>query len=239
MTDSTDRAISAAESLKFLIEKTKKYNHLWEVAGEIIALILAVSAILLLALLLILNYDFDNLVTNFGVFRLSAGNYLDVFNILELATGIVLYAFVYRKSKVIKKELEINKIVPFEHGDIKSLVKFIVSQDWDSLLRNISRGKNSFSFYTGTVILVYAFMIYLILSLFFPIILALLVRLLAIGLNIFYFYQLITVILSIILAFVVRHREITISLNEINDMKYTIKQLRWFAERFQESAVQA
>ena len=144
MTDSTDRAISAAESLKFLIEKTKKYNHLWEVAGEIIALILAVSAILLLALLLILNYDFDNLVTNFGVFRLSAGNYLDVFNILELATGIVLYAFVYRKSKVIKKELEINKVVPFEHGDIKSLVKFIVSQDWDSLLRNISRGKNSF-----------------------------------------------------------------------------------------------
>ena len=239
MTDSTDRAISAAESLKFLIEKTKRYDHLWEVAAEIILLILVISAILLVALLLILNYDFDNLVTNLGTFRLSTGNYLDMFNILGLAAGIALYVFVYRTSKVVKKKNEINNAVTFEHGDIKGLVKFIVSQDWDSLLRNISRGKNGFSFYTGTVIFVYAFMMYLILSLFLPIILVLLTRLFANVLDVFFVYQLITVILSIILAFVVKYGEIKNSFNEINDMKNTIKQLRWFAERFQESAVQA
>ena len=138
MTDSTDRAISAAESLKFLIEKTKRYDHLWEVAAEIILLILVISAILLVALLLILNYDFDNLVTNLGTFRLSTGNYLDMFNILGLAAGIALYVFVYRTSKVVKKKNEINNAVTFEHGDIKGLVKFIVSQDWDSLFQCIA-----------------------------------------------------------------------------------------------------
>ena len=242
MTESTDRAISAAESLKFVIEKTKRYDDLWQAAAEIISLILAVSAILLVALLLILNYDFENLVVDLGAFRLSPGNYLDIFNILGFIAGIALYVYVYRKNKAVNKKIEVNNNMAFEHRGIKDLVKFIVSQDWDSLLRSISRGKNGFSFYTGTVILVYAFMIYLILSLFLPIILVLLIRLLgliAIDLRPFYLYQLSIVILSIVLAFLLRRREIKDSLNEINHMKSTIKQLRWFAERFQESAVQA
>ncbi len=238
MTDSTDRAISAAESLKFIMEKTKRYDDLWQAAAEIIFLILVVSTILLVVLLLILNYDFDNLVVNLGTFRLSTGNYLDLFNIGGFIAGIALYVYVYRKSKAIKKKIEVNNIVSFEHWEIKDIVKFIVSQDWDSLLGNISKGKNGFSFYTGTVILVYAFMIYLILSLFLPINLVLLFRLPAIDLRPFYLYQLLVVILSIILAILLKHREIKNSLNEISDMKNTIKQLRWFAERFQESAVQ-
>jgi hypothetical protein len=239
MTESTDRAISAAESLKFVIEKTKRYDDLWQAAAEIISLILIVSAILLAALLLILNYDFDNLVTDLGTFRLSPGYNLDIFNILGIIADITLFVYVYRTSKVIKKKNEVSNTVSFEHRDIKDLVKFIVGQDWDSLLKNISRGKSGFSFYTGTVILVYAFMIYLILLFFVPIFLVLLIRLLAVDLNAFHFYPLVIIIVSLILAFIVKHREIKESWNEINDMKNTLKQLRWFAERFQESAVQA
>ena len=239
MTDSTDRAINAAESLKFVIEKTKRYDDLWQAAAEIISLILIVSAILLAALLLILNYDFDNLVTDLGTFRLSPGYNLDIFNILGIIADITLFVYVYRTSKVIKKKNEVSNTVSFEHRDIKDLVKFIVGQDWDSLLKNISRGKSGFSFYTGTVILVYAFMIYLILLFFVPIFLVLLIRLLAVDLNAFHFYPLVIIIVSLILAFIVKLREIKESWNEINDMKNTLKQLRWFAERFQESAVQA
>ena len=239
MTESTDRAISAAESLKFVIEKTKRYDDLWQAAAEIISLILIVSAILLAALLLILNYDFDNLVTDLGTFRLSPGYNLDIFNILGIIADITLFVYVYRTSKVIKKKNEVSNTVSFEHRNIKDLVKFIVGQDWDSLLKNISRGKSGFSFYTGTVILVYAFMIYLILLFFVPIFLVLLIRLLAVDLNAFHFYPLVIIIVSLILAFIVKHREIKESWNEINDMKNTLKQLRWFAERFQESAVQA
>ena len=239
MTESTDRAISAAESLKFVIEKTKRYDDLWQAAAEIISLILIVSAILLAALLLILNYDFDNLVTDLGTFRLSPGYNLDIFNILGIIADITLFVYVYRTSKVIKKKNEVSNTVSFEHRDIKDLVKFIVGQDWGSLLKNISRGKSGFSFYTGTVILVYAFMIYLILLFFVPIFLVLLIRLLAVDLNAFHFYPLVIIIVSLILAFIVKHREIKESWNEINDMKNTLKQLRWFAERFQESAVQA
>ena len=239
MTETTDRAISAAESLKFVIEKTKRYDDLWQAAAEIISLILIVSAILLGALLLILNYDFDNLVTDLGTFRLSPGYNLDIFNILGIIADITLFVYVYRTSKVIKKKNEVSNTVSFEHRDIKDLVKFIVGQDWDSLLKNISRGKSGFSFYTGTVILVYAFMIYLILLFFVPIFLVLLIRPLAVDLNAFHFYPLVIIIVSLILAFIVKHREIKESWNEINDMKNTLKQLRWFAERFQESAVQA
>ena len=239
MTESTDRAISAAESLKFVIEKTKRYDDLWQAAAEIISLILIVSAILLAALLLILNYDFDNLVTDLGTFRLSPGYNLDIFNILGIIADITLFVYVYRTSKVIKKKNEVSNTVSFEHRDIKDLVKFIVGQDWDSLLKNISRGKSGFSFYTGTVILVYAFMIYLILLFFVPIFLVLLIRPLAVDLNAFHFYPLVIIIVSLILAFIVKLREIKESWNEINDMKNTLKQLRWFAERFQESAVQA
>lgn len=236
MTEATERAIGAAKSLKFVIDQTKRYTNLWEVAVEIILLILIVTAILLAALLLILNYDFYNLVTVLGSIRLSVGNYLFLFNILGFAAGVFIYAFVYRKSKAVKKKIEINNDMAFELLDKKEVVKFIINQDWDSLLRNISKGKNSYSFYTGTVIFVYAFMIYLILLFFLPIFLDLLH---ADYLNFFYVYQLITVILSIILAFVVRFREIKYSLNEINNMKNTMKQLRWFAEKYRESAIQA
>lgn len=236
MTDRVQKALDAAESLKYILDKTRMYGQLWKCAGRIVLMILTTVSLLLAVLFFIDNYDFNNIVTELGSIRISQGNYLFLFNDIEFATGVALFLIVYRMNISIRNKLEIRETKVFEKKDIKEVVKFIISQDWGHILESITDGKNSFSFYTTMVIFVYAFMIYLLLSLVFPVLIA--------SSGIFthgYLLdtQLIKVSLSVILAFLTKFRVIRDSIDEINNMKETMKQLRWFAERFEESDFQA
>ena len=181
---------------------------------------------LLASLIFILQYDFNNTVTLLGSIRISQGNYLLVFNILEFGSGVGLFAFVHRMGRRVMKVFEIQGSGYFQSGDVKEVVKFIIDQDWDSLLTEIRKGKKGFTFYTCIEVLVIAFMFYLTLSIAFSISVGLLLS--------FHQYQIALIILSVILALVVRYRNITNAVSEIRDLRQTVDQLRWFAERFRE-----
>ncbi len=181
---------------------------------------------LLASLIFILQYDFNNTVALLGSIRISQGNNLLVFNILEFGSGIGLFAFVHQMGRRVKKNLEIQRSRNFQSSNVKEVMKFIIDQDWDSLLTEIRKGKNGFTFYTCIEIFVFAFMFYLILSIAFSISVGLLLS--------FHAYQIALIILSVILALVVRYRKIVNSVKEIRDMRQAVDQLRWFAERIRE-----